>query len=82
MIVRSLLVAALIVAFSAPAFAFHCPADIAAINASLPKVTLSADQKAQVEKLRDEGQVLHNSGTHNEAQFKLAEAMRIILNGM
>ena len=34
---RSLFAAALLVAFSAPALAFHCPADVNAIDNALPK---------------------------------------------
>lgn len=66
----------------APVSAFHCPADVKAIDNALPNAKLSAQQKAKVEKLRDEGEVLHNAGSHKEAVGKLAEAMRIILNNM
>ena len=67
---------------AAPVYAFHCPADVKAIDNALPKAKLSADQKAQVQKLRDEGEALHKSGTHKDSVGKLAEAMRIILNNM
>ena len=82
MIARSLLAAALMVAFSAPALAFHCPADVAAIDNALPKSNLTAPHKAEVTKLRDEGQALHNAGNHQESVKLLAKAMRIILNSM
>ena len=82
MIARSLLAAALLVAFSAPALAAHCPADVAAIDNALPKSNLSAPQKADVMKLRDEGDALHKAGKHQESVAVLAEAMRIILNNM
>jgi len=58
------------------------PADVKAIDHALTKATLSADQKAQVRKLRDEGDALHKSGAHKDSVGKLAEAMRIILNNM
>ena len=58
------------------------PADVKAIDHALTKATLSADQKAQVQKLRDEGDALHKSGAHKDSVGKLAEAMRIILNNM
>jgi len=79
---RTLLAAAMLTLFATPALAYHCPADIAAIDNALPKVSLSAEQKAQVERLRDEGEELHNAGSHGEAVNKLAEAMRIILNNL
>ena len=82
MIARSLLAAALLVAFSAPALAFHCPADVKAIDNALPKSNLTAPQKADVMKLRDEGEALHNAGNHQESVNVLAKAMRIILNSM
>jgi len=82
MCARSLLAAALLVAFSAPASAFHCPADVAAIDNALPKSNLTAPQKAEVMKLRDEGAALHEAGKHQESVNTLAKAMRIILNNM
>lgn len=66
----------------APVYAFHCPANVKAIDNALPKAKLSAQHKAEVKKLRDKGEVLHNTGTHKESVDKLAEAMRIILNNM
>ena len=72
----------LLAAFALPAQAFHCPADVKAIDHALPKSNLSAQQKADVQKLRDEGEALHNAGKHKESVGKLAEAMRIILNNI
>lgn len=81
MMVRSLLAAALVV-LSASAFAFHCPADIKAIDNALSKANLSAAQKSEVIQLRDEGEAQHNAGQHQEAVNTLSKAMRIILNSM
>ena len=80
MLGRSLLVATLLAAFSAPALAFHCPADVKAIDNALPKSSLSKAQKAEVTKLRNEGEAQHNAGNHREAVDLLAKAMRMILN--
>ncbi len=66
----------------APVYAFHCPADVKAIDNALPKAKLSAQQRAKVKKLRDEGEASHKAGAHKEAVDKLAAAMRIILNNM
>ena len=82
MISRSLILAAALLAFSAPALAFHCPADIKAIDNALPKVNLSAKQKEEVKLLRDEGEAQHNAGNHAASVKTLAEAMRIILNSL
>lgn len=72
----------LLAAFALPAHAAHCPADVKAIDHALSKSSLSAQQKSQVQSLRDEGEALHKAGKHKEAVDKLAEAMRIILNSM
>ena len=82
MIGRSLIVAAVLVAFSAPAYAFYCPKTVKALDAALPKASLSADQSAKVKQLRDQGLAQHKSGNHKGAVTSLAEASRIILNNM
>lgn len=82
MLRKSLLSGVILALFSLPAAAFHCPADIAAINAALEKTSLGADVRTQVEALRDEGQSLHDAGNHTESGHKLAEAMRLILNNL
>ena len=79
---RSLLVAAVLVAFSAPAYAFYCPKTVKALDAALPKASLSADQSSKVKQLRDQGLAQHQSGDHTAAVKSLAEASRIILNSM
>lgn len=77
---RTLLAAAVLLAFAGPALAFHCPADIKAIDHALPKSNLSAAQKAEVTKLRNEGEAQHKAGKHKEAVDTLAKAMRMLLN--
>ncbi len=82
MISRSLICAAALLAFSAPAPAFHCPADVKAIDHARSKATLSAKQREEVELLRDEGEARHKAGDHAGAVSTLAEAMRIILGSL
>ena len=79
---RSVLGAFVLTVFSAPALAFHCPADITAIDNALPKANLSAKQKEEVKLLRDEGEAQHKAGDHAASVKTLAEAMRIILNNL
>ncbi len=79
---RSLIVAAVLVAFSAPAYAFYCPKTVKALDAALPKASLSADQSAKVTQLRDSGLAQHTAGDHTAAVKSLAEAARIILTSM
>ncbi|HSS63510.1 MAG TPA: hypothetical protein VLS27_03690 [Gammaproteobacteria bacterium] len=82
MISRSTICAVALTLYSAPALAFHCPADIKAIDNAMPKANLSAKQKEEVEMLRDEGAAQHKAGNHGGSVKTLAEAMRIILNNL
>ena len=53
---------------SASAFAFHCPADMKKIDDKLAtKPMLSAEQMAEVKKLRTDGETLHKAGKHQES---------------
>lgn len=76
---RTLLAASFLVVVSAPAFAFHCPADVKAIDAGLGKVSLSAPDKAQVMSLRNSGEAHHKAGRHKEAVDDLAKGMLVLL---
>jgi hypothetical protein len=64
---------------AAPAFAFHCPADMAAIDAALAKnPKLSAQDMAEVKKLRAAGETLHKAGKHQESVDTLAKAKKLL----
>ena len=82
MILRSVLIAALMTGYATSALAFHCPADVKAIDNGLAKVQMSQSQKAEVMSLRAEGEALHKAGSHKDAVDKLSEAMRLVLNSM
>lgn len=72
------LAAALLFASSA-AFAFHCPKDMAAIDAALAKNPKLTDaQLAEVKKLRADGEALHKAGKHQESVDTLAKAEKIL----
>ena len=73
------LVAVAALAASGSAFAFHCPADMAKIDAALannPKLTDA--QMADVKKSRADGEALHKAGKHQESVDTLAKAMKIL----
>lgn len=73
------LVAAALLAMSGAAMAFHCPADMAKIDAALAKnPTLSAAEMAEVKKLRADGEALHKAGKHSDSVATLAKAMKIL----
>ena len=75
---RSILAAGALMA-SGAAFAFHCPADMKKIDEALAKnPTLTAEQMAEVKKLRADGEVLHKAGKHQESIDTLAKAMKIL----
>jgi hypothetical protein len=73
-------VAAGILAFTTgTAMAMHCPADMKKIDAALaanPK--LSAEQMAEVKKLRAQGEEEHKAGKHAESVDTLGKAMKIL----
>jgi hypothetical protein len=74
-----ILAALLALAISAPAYAMHCPADMAKIDAALAgNPSLTAEQLAEVQKLRQEGEEYHNAGKHQESVDTLAKAMAIL----
>jgi hypothetical protein len=75
---RAILALAFALAFASPALAFHCPADMAAIDAALETAELSEADLAKVKELRAQGEELHEAGQHQEAVDTLAEAMAIL----
>jgi hypothetical protein len=65
--------------FSTGALAFHCPQDMAKIDAALAaRSDLPAAQLAEVKQLRQEGERLHKAGKHQESVDTLARAMKIL----
>jgi hypothetical protein len=65
--------------FSGAALAFHCPADMAKIDAALAKnPKLTSAQMAEVKKYRAEGETLHKAGKHQASVDTLAKAMKIL----
>lgn len=61
------------------ALAFHCPADMKKIDEALAKSPkLSAEQLADVKKLRADGEAFHKAGKHQESVDTLAKAMKIL----
>ena len=75
---RIALIAAALALASGSALAFHCPADMKAIDAAMSKAKLSDTQSAEVKKLRAEGETLHKSGKHQESVDTLAKAKKIL----
>jgi hypothetical protein len=82
MIGRALIATAVVVAFTSPAGAFHCPKNVKAINAAIGNSNLSAGDKAKVKSLSDEGFAQHKAGDHRASVKTLAEAMRMLVGGI
>lgn len=69
----------LLVLVTGSAFAFHCPADMKAIDAKLATgVKLADADMAKVKQLRADGEAAHKAGKHDESVKLLAEAMKIL----
>lgn len=72
-------VAAATMLFAGSALAFHCPSDMKKIDEALArKPQLSEAQMKDVKKYREEGEVLHKAGKHQESVDTLAKAMKIL----
>ena len=76
--ISTMLVAGALAVASGAALAFHCPVDMKAIDAAMPKAKLSDAQAAEVKKLRAEGEQLHAAGKHQESVNTLAKAKKIL----
>ena len=79
---RISLLASLIAFFSlsvTSALAFHCPADMAKIDAALAKnPKVSTAQLAEVKIQRTEGEALHKAGKHADSVAILSKAMKTL----
>jgi len=76
--ISTLIVAAGLAVASGTAFAFHCPADMKAIDAALPNAKLSTAQMTEVKKYRTDGEALHKAGKHQESVDTLAKARKLL----
>ena len=76
--IRGMILAAGLSLASSAAFAFHCPVDMKAIDAALPKAKLPGAQMTEVKKYRAEGEALHKTGKHQESIDTLAKARKLL----
>ena len=72
-----LVAAALVVATASPAFAKHCPKDIAIIDQSMSKAT-DKMKMAEVMALRNKGEAFHKAGDHAASIKALHAAVKIL----
>ena len=79
MALREFAAVAAVMLIATPALAFHCPKDMAAIDAALGKnPQLTEAQMAKVKELRAKGEEQHKAGNHRASVDTLAEAMAIL----
>lgn len=77
--IRTITAATLALALlGAPAYAFHCPADMAKIDEALKTAELSDADLARVKELRATGEEQHEAGDHSSSVETLAQAMKIL----
>ena len=61
------------------AWGYHCPQDMAAIDAKLAThPQLSKETAEKVAKLRAQGEAQHKAGKHDESVASLAEARKLL----
>lgn len=76
---RLLLITLASALISIPAYAMHCPQDMAKIDQILANEPPPDDETLRrVTALRTEGQKAHEAGNHQEAVDKLGEALEIL----
>ncbi|MEC9369256.1 MAG: hypothetical protein VX871_11265 [Pseudomonadota bacterium] len=75
---KTLIIAALAVGMATPAFAFHCPKDMSAIDEAMKTATLSDADKAKVTELRAKGEEQHKAGDHAASVKTLGEAKEML----
>jgi hypothetical protein len=79
MIVKKFLIATALALATASALAGHCPMDMKQIDQALSaNPQLSAEQLAEVKKLRAEGEAQHKAGKHEESVKTLGKAKSIL----
>jgi hypothetical protein len=73
------IIAAMTLATSSLAFAYHCPNEMKAIDAKLAtNPTLSAADMGKVKELRAQGEKLHKEGKHDDSLKALDSAKKLL----
>lgn len=69
------LVAVLVLAVGAPAYAFKCPSLIRQANEQMAKMDPNSDKVKRAKELVDEADKLHKAGNHADSVKKAEEAL-------
>ena len=80
MLKRLILTGVATVIFASSAYAYHCPLDMAKIDAvlSVKMSKLSAGKLAKIKTLRSRGEAEHKAGNHDASVKTLAQAMKML----
>lgn len=79
MTIRSLVLAAALLGFVGPAFAFHCPGAMSKIDEALASSSgLDEATLTEVKELRAEGENLHKAGKHYASMATLWTAEKLL----
>ncbi|HUT49288.1 MAG TPA: hypothetical protein VM325_08110 [Alphaproteobacteria bacterium] len=78
MLKQIIIASALVVGLAAPAWAGSCPGVSKQVSAGLAKSTLPAAKKAEIMKLRNQGDMLHRTGKHGQSVAVLKRAMSML----
>jgi hypothetical protein len=71
-------VAALILAVGAPAYAFKCPSLIKQANEQMAKMDPNSDKVKQAKAMVEEADKLHKAGNHADSVKKAEEALAVL----
>lgn len=75
---RVVLVAVLVLAIGAPAYAFKCPSLIRQANELMAKMDPNSETVKKAKELVDEADKLHKAGNHAESVKKAEEALSML----
>ena len=71
-------VAAMVLAVGAPAYAFKCPSLIKQANEQMAKMDQNSDKVKQAKALVEEADKLHKAGSHGDSVKKAEEALALL----
>ena len=72
------MVAALVLAVGAPAYAFKCPSLIKQANEQMAKMDPNSDKVKQAKAMVEEADKLHKAGNHADSVKKAEEALAVL----
>lgn len=75
---KYLLAAVAATLIAVPAWANHCPADMAKIDEALKTASLSEADMAKVKELRAKGEEEHKAGNHAASVETLGDALKML----